>query len=52
MDIIDYHNSLKERLALSNYRKADSRGREICQKIRVDQNLDEEKGQQFWGVLE
>jgi hypothetical protein len=30
MDIIDYHNSLKERLALSNNRKADSRWGEIC----------------------
>jgi hypothetical protein len=47
MDIIDYHNNLKERLALSNNRKAYSRWGEICQKIRVDQNLDEEKGQQL-----
>jgi hypothetical protein len=47
MDITDYHNSLKERLALSNNRKADSKWGEICQKIRVDQNLDEEKGQQL-----
>ncbi len=30
MDITDYHNSLKERLALSNNCKADSRWREIC----------------------
>ncbi|CAK9220815.1 unnamed protein product [Sphagnum troendelagicum] len=44
MDIVDSHNSLKERMALSNNRKAGSRWGEICQKIRVDQNLDEEKG--------
>jgi len=52
MDIADSHNSFKEQLELSNNRKASSRWGEICQKIRVDQNLDEEKGQQFWGVLE
>jgi hypothetical protein len=45
MDIADSHNSLKE--PLSNNRKADSRWGEICEKIRVDQNLDEEKGQQL-----
>jgi len=50
MDIADFHN--KEQLALSNNRKASSKWGEICQKIRVDQNLDEEKGQQLWGILE
>jgi hypothetical protein len=50
MDITAHHNSLKERLA--EHHKADSRCGEICQKMRVDQNLDREKGQQLWGVLE
>jgi hypothetical protein len=52
MDTADSHNSFKEQLALSNNRKASSRWEEICQRIRVDQNLDEEKGHQFWGMLE
>jgi len=52
MDTADSHNNFKEQLALSNNRKASSRWEEICQKIRVDQNLDEKKGQQLWGVLE
>jgi len=52
MDTADSHNSFKEQLALLNNRKASSRWGEICQKIRVDQNLDEKKGQQLWGVLE
>jgi len=47
MDIANSHNNLKEQLALSNNRKASSRWGKICQKIRVDQNLDEEKGQQL-----
>jgi hypothetical protein len=50
MDITDSHNSLKERL-IDNC-KADSRWGEICQNMRVDQNLSKEKGQQLWGVLE
>jgi len=52
MDLVDSHNSSKERLALSNDRKANLRWGEICQKIRVDQHLDEKKEQQLWGVLE
>jgi len=52
MDTANSHNSFKEQLALSNNLKASSRWGEIFQKIRVDQNLDEEKGQQLWGVLE
>jgi len=52
MDTADSHNIFKEQLALSNNLKASLRWGEICQKIRVDQNLDEEKGQQLWGVLE
>jgi len=51
VDTADSHNSFKEQLALSNNRKVSSRWEEICQKIRVDQNLDEKKGQQLWGVL-
>jgi hypothetical protein len=52
MNIADSHNSFKERLALSEDRKANSRWGKICQKIRVDQHLDEKKGQQLWGLLE
>jgi len=52
MDTADSHNNFKEQLESSNNRKASSRWGEICQKIRVDQNLDEKKGQQLWGVLE
>jgi hypothetical protein len=50
MDIIDSHNSPKERL--DDNRKANSRWGEICQKMRIDQDLNEEKGQQLWRVLE
>jgi hypothetical protein len=50
MDITAHHNSLKEQLA--EHRKADSRWGEICEKMRVDRNLDREKGQQLWEVLE
>jgi hypothetical protein len=42
MDITYSHNSLKERL--DDNRKADSRWCEICQKMRVDQDLNKEKG--------
>jgi hypothetical protein len=52
MGIVNSHNSFKEQLALSNNHKASSRWGEICQKIRIDQNLDEKKGQQLWGILE
>jgi len=52
MNIANSYNSFKERLALSEDNKASSRWEEICQKIRVDQHLDEEKGQQLWGLLE
>jgi hypothetical protein len=47
MDMADSHNSFKEQLELSNNRKASPRWGEICQKIRIDQNLDKEKGQQL-----
>jgi hypothetical protein len=50
MDITNSRYSLKGRLT-DNF-KTSSRWGEICQKIRVDQNLSREKGQQLWGVLE
>jgi hypothetical protein len=50
MDVVDSNNSLQERLA--DNCKADSRWGEICQKMRINQNLSREKGQQLWGVLE
>jgi len=50
MNIANSYNSCKERLALSEDSKANSRWGEICQKIQVDQHLDEEKGQQLWGL--
>jgi len=50
MDLTDSHNSFKERLV--DNRKADSRWGEICQKMRINQDLNNEKGQQLWGVLE
>jgi hypothetical protein len=52
MDTADSHNNFKEQLALLNNRKVSSRWGKICQKIQVDQNLDEKKGRQLWGVLE
>jgi hypothetical protein len=45
IDSGDSHNNCKEQLALSNNCKVSTRWEEICQKIRVDHNLDEEKGQ-------
>jgi hypothetical protein len=47
MDSSLFPNSFKEQLLFSDDRKANSRWEEICQKIRVDQSLDEEKGQQL-----
>jgi hypothetical protein len=52
MNIANSYNSFKERLALSENNKANSRWEKICQKIRVDWHLDEKKGQQLWGLLE
>jgi hypothetical protein len=43
----DSHNNCKEQLALSDKRKLNTRWEEICQKIRVDHDLDEEKRQQL-----
>jgi hypothetical protein len=50
MDIADSSSNIKERIV--DNRKEDSRWGEICQKIRIDQNLDKEMGQQLWRVLE
>jgi hypothetical protein len=47
-----FPNKFKEQLPISDNCKADSRWAEISQKIRVDQNLDQTKGQELWGVLE
>jgi len=44
MDNSLFPNSFKEQLPFSDDCKANSRWEEICQKIRVDQSLDEEKG--------
>jgi len=52
MNIANSYNSFKEWLTLSEDSKASSKWEEICQKIRVDQHLDEGRGQQFWGLLE
>jgi hypothetical protein len=45
-------NSFREQLPLSDDCKADTRWEDICQKIRIDQSLDKEKGQQLWKTLE
>jgi hypothetical protein len=47
-----FPNSFREHLPLSDDCKADARWEEICQKIRIDQSLDKEKGQQLWKILE
>jgi len=47
-----FPNSLREHLPLSDDCKADVRWEEICQKLRIDQSLDKEKGQQLWKTLE
>jgi hypothetical protein len=49
-DIAASHNSIKAQL--DHNREADSRWDEIRQKMRVDQVLNEEMGQQLWRVLE
>jgi hypothetical protein len=49
MDIVDSSSNIKERIA--DNRKEDSRWGEICRKIRIYRNLDEEMGQQLWRVL-
>jgi len=52
MDTVNSHDGFRKQLALSNDRRVSSRWEEICQKIRIDQNLDAKKGQQLWGMLE
>jgi hypothetical protein len=47
MDSSLFLNSFKEQLSFSDDYKANSRWEKIFQKIRVDQSLDEEKGQQL-----
>ncbi len=41
-----------EELASSNHDEMDTRWREICQRIRIDPNLEEERRKQLWKVLE
>jgi hypothetical protein len=50
MNIIDSSSNIKEQIV--DNRKEDSRWGEICQKIRIDQNLDKEMAQQLWRILE
>ncbi|CAM6079655.1 unnamed protein product [Sphagnum tenellum] len=50
VDTVDFHDNFKKQLALSNNQKVSSRWEEICQRIQIDQDLDEKKGQQLWGV--
>jgi hypothetical protein len=45
IDDDDSHNKCKEHLTLFDNRKANTRWEEICQKIRVNQNLDGDKKQ-------
>jgi hypothetical protein len=52
VDTVDSHDGFRKQLALSNNWMVSSRWEEICQRIRIDQNLDAKKGQQLWGVLE
>jgi hypothetical protein len=47
-----FPNKFKEQLSISDNCRTDSRWVEISQKIRVDKNLDQAKGQELWGVLE
>jgi len=47
-----FPNSFREHLPLSDDCKADARWEEIFQKIRIDQNLDKEKGQHLRKTLE
>jgi hypothetical protein len=43
---------LAKKLASSNHQEMDNRWREICQRIRIDTKLDDERQQQIWGILE
>jgi hypothetical protein len=41
-----------EQLASSSHHEMDNRWREICQQIKIDTGLDDERKQQLWGILE
>jgi len=41
-----------EKLASSSHQEMDNRWREICQRIRIDTELDDEGQPQIWGILE
>jgi len=41
-----------EKLASSSHQEMDNRWREICQRIRIDTELDDEGQQHIWGILE
>ncbi len=41
-----------EQLTSSNHDEMDTRWREICQRIKIDTSLEEERQQQLWRVLE
>jgi len=45
-------HSSTEQLASSNHDEMNTRWREICQRIKIDTSLDEEKQQQLWNILE
>jgi len=47
-----FPNGFREHLPSSDDCKANARWEKICQKIRIDQSLDKEKGQQLWKTLE
>ncbi len=48
----DSHLNHKEQLAWSDNQKVSIRWEEISQRIKIDHNLDEEKKQQLWEMLE
>jgi hypothetical protein len=48
----DVHNNSNNKLTTSDNNEVSTRWKEICQKIQVDPNLDKEKEQQLWKVLE
>jgi hypothetical protein len=48
----DSNRSTTERLGSSSHEEMGTRWSEICQRIKVDRNLDEGRQQQLWEVLE
>jgi hypothetical protein len=50
MEITDFGGNVKEQII--NNRREDTRWGDICQKLRIDQNLDELKRPLLWRVLE